>query len=320
MAVYTPLDEATIRRLVEDYGLGELVGWHGIQAGVENSNFFIDTTVRRVILTLYERRVDPADLPFFVGVMEHLAARGVLCPTPLADSRGRVLREVAGRPAACVTFLDGRSVRRATAAQCRALGAALAELHLAGRDYPGARPNDLALAGWRRLFDRIGERAEEVAPGLAAELAGELESLEAIWPEALPRGVIHADLFPDNVFFENDGVSGLIDFYFACTDALAYDLAICLNAWCFERDGAFNTTHARAMTAGYRRVRPLADAEVQALPVLCRGAAFRFLLTRLFDWLNHVEGALVTPKDPLEYVVKNRFHRGIRGPGAYGLG
>lgn len=320
MAVYTPLDEATIRRLVEDYGLGELVGWHGIQAGVENSNFFIETTARRVILTLYERRVDPADLPFFVGVMEHLAARGVPCPTPLADRRGRVLREVAGRPAACVTFLDGRSVRRATAAQCRALGAALAELHLAGRDYPGARPNDLALAGWRRLFDRIGERAEEVAPGLAAELAGELESLEAIWPEALPRGVIHADLFPDNVFFENDGVSGLIDFYFACTDALAYDLAICLNAWCFERDGAFNTTHARAMTAGYRRVRPLADAEVQALPVLCRGAAFRFLLTRLFDWLNHVEGALVTPKDPLEYVVKNRFHRGIRGPGAYGLG
>ncbi|NBB71024.1 MAG: homoserine kinase [Alphaproteobacteria bacterium] len=320
MAVYTPLDEATIRRLVEDYGLGELVGWHGIQAGVENSNFFIETTVRRVILTLYERRVDPADLPFFVGVMEHLAARGVPCPTPLADRDGRVLREVAGRPAACVTFLDGRSVRRATAAQCRALGAALAELHLAGRDYPGARANDLALAGWRRLFDRIGERAEEVAPGLAAELAGELESLEAIWPEALPRGVIHADLFPDNVFFENAGVTGLIDFYFACTDQLAYDLAICLNAWCFERDGAFNTTNARAMTAGYRRVRPLADAEVEALPVLCRGAALRFLLTRLFDWLNHVEGALVTPKDPLEYVVKNRFHRGIRGPGAYGLG
>jgi len=320
LAVYTPLDEATIRRLVGDYGLGELVRWHGIQAGVENSNFFIETTVRRVILTLYERRVDPADLPFFVGVMEHLAARGVPCPTPLADRDGRVLREVAGRPAACVTFLDGRSVRRATAAQCRALGAALAELHLAGRDYAGTRANDLALEGWRRLFDRIGDGADEVAPGLAAELAGELESLEAIWPGELPRGVIHADLFPDNVFFEGEAVTGLIDFYFACTDHLAYDLAICLNAWCFERDGAFNTTHARAMTAGYRRVRPLADAEVDALPVLCRGAAFRFLLTRLFDWLNHVEGALVTPKDPLEYVVKNRFHRGIRGPGAYGLG
>jgi homoserine kinase type II len=320
LAVYTPLDEATIRGLVEDYGLGELVGWHGIQAGVENSNFFIETTVRRVILTLYERRVDPADLPFFVGVMEHLAERGVPCPTPLADRAGRVLREVAGRPAACVTFLDGRSVRRATTAQCRALGAALAELHRAGRDYPGARANDLGLAGWRRLFDRIGERAEEVAPGLAAELAAELASLEAIWPDELPRGVIHADLFPDNVFFESERVTGLIDFYFACTDALAYDLAVCLNAWCFERDGAFNTTNARAMTAGYRRVRPLAEAEVEALPVLCRGAAFRFLLTRLFDRLNHVEGALVTPKDPLEYVVKNRFHRGIRGPGAYGLG
>ncbi len=320
MAVYTPLDETAIRRVVEAYGLGELVGWHGIRAGVENSNFFIETTVRKVILTLYEKRVDPADLPFFLGVMEHLARRGGPCPTPLVDADGRRLREIAGRPAACVTFLEGRSVRRATTAQCRALGGALAELHLAGRDYPGERANDLALAGWRRLFDRIGERAEEVAPGLAAELAGELESLEAIWPEALPRGVIHADLFPDNVFFENAGVTGLIDFYFACTDQLAYDLAICLNAWCFERDGAFNTTNARAMTAGYRRVRPLADAEVEALPVLCRGAALRFLLTRLFDWLNHVEGALVTPKDPLEYVVKNRFHRGIRGPGAYGLG
>ena len=319
MAVYTPLDEATIGALVEAYGLGELVAWHGIQAGVENSNFFIETTARRVILTLYEKRVNPAELPFFLGVMEHLAGRGVPCPTPLADRAGRVLREVAGRPAACVTFLDGRSIRRADAAQCRALGAALAELHLAGRDYPGERANDLGCAGWRRLFDRIGDRADEVAPGLAAELAGELESLEASWPEALPRGVIHADLFPDNVFFAGQRVSGLIDFYFACTDQLAYDLAICLNAWCFERDGAFNTTHARAMTAGYRRVRPLEAGEVAALPVLCRGAALRFLLTRLFDWLNRVEGALVTPKDPLEYVLKNRFHRGIRGPGAYGL-
>ncbi len=319
MAVFTPIDEATVEALVRDYGLGRPVRWHGIQEGVENSNFYIEASERRVILTLYEKRVAPADLPFFLGVMEHLARRGVPCPTPLVDRCGRRLREIAGRPAACVTFLDGRSVRAGTREQCRALGAALAALHQAGRDYPDARPNDLALAGWRQIFERIGDRADEVAPGLAAELAGELESLEGQWPSHLPEGVIHADLFPDNVFFRDATVTGLIDFYFACTDGFAYDLAICLNAWCFERDGAFNATKARALTAGYRAVRPLEAAEIGALPVLCRGAALRFLLTRLHDWLEHVEGALVVRKDPLEYVAKNRFHRGIRGPGAYGL-
>ncbi len=320
MAVYTPVDEATLEALVRAYGLGHLVRWHGIAEGVENSNFYVETSERRLILTLYEKRVDPADLPFFLGIMEHLAARGVPCPTPLVDLEGRTLREVEARPAACVSFLDGRAVRWPRNEHCRALGAALAGLHTAGLDYPGARDNALGPAGWHHLFERTRARADEVAPGLALEIEGELSALDAAWPTDLARGVIHADLFPDNVFFEGNELSGLIDFYFACTDSLAYDLAICLNAWCFERDGAFNATKARLLTAGYHRVRPLADAEIAALPILCRAAALRFLMTRLYDWLHVVEGALVTPKDPMEYVKKNRFHRGIQGPGAYGLG
>lgn len=319
MAVYTPIDAATVGALIDAYDLGELVRWHGIAEGVENSNFYLEASRARVILTLYEKRVDPDDLPFFLGVMEHLAARGVPCPTPLVDRGGHRLREVRGRPAACVSFLDGRSVMRPENAHCRALGAALAGLHVAGLDYAGARANALDLDGWRHLFERTRARADEVTPGLGRELEAELEALEAGWPRDLPKGVIHADLFPDNVFFDRERVTGLIDFYFACTDSLAYDLAICLNAWCFERDGAFNATKARLMTAAYRRVRPLGRSEVEALPILCRGAALRFLLTRLYDWLNVVEGALVTPKDPMEYVKKNRFHRGIETPGAYGL-
>ncbi|MEO1089890.1 MAG: homoserine kinase [Pseudomonadota bacterium] len=319
MAVYTPLDEATIGDLVSSYGLGRLHRWHGIAEGVENSNFFVETERRRVILTLYEKRVDPADLPFFLGLMEHVAARGVSCPVPLADGSGRVLREVAGRPAAVVTFLDGASTRRPTVGHCHSVGAALARLHLAGRGFALQRANRLTLDGWHDLLTATRSRADTVEGGLAQELVAELDALANAWPAALPAGVIHGDLFPDNVFFAGDGVSGLIDFYFACNDLLAYDLAICLNAWCFERDGAFNTTKARAMTAGYAANRSLDAAEIGALPLLCRGAALRFLLTRLYDWLNQPPGALVTPKDPREYLAYNRFHRGIDGPGAYGL-
>ncbi|MDX1542253.1 MAG: phosphotransferase, partial [Geminicoccaceae bacterium] len=226
---------------------------------------------------------------------------------------------LSGRPAAVVSHLPGHSVERVGPAHCAALGRALAELHLAGQDFSGRRPNDLSLDGWRRLAARCGE-ADQVAPGLEAEIRGELEAFGHGWPEDLPRGVIHADLFPDNVFFENGAITGLIDFYFACTDLLAYDIAVCLNAWCFEPDRAFNITKARHLLRGYVERRPLEDAELRALPLLARGAALRFLLTRLFDWQNQVAGALVRPKDPLEYLDKLRFHRGLSGPGAYGLG
>jgi homoserine kinase type II len=211
-------------------------------------------------------------------------------------------------------------VRRHNIEHCHALGDALAHFHLAGADFPMFRANDLSLPGWRPLVKAIGAGADEVVPGLAAEIEKELSYLEQRWPSDLPEGVIHADLFPDNVFFLGDKVSGLIDFYFACNDTLAYDLAICLNAWCFEADGSFNITKARAMLQAYEGVRPLSEAELKWLPTLARGGALRFLLTRTYDWLNTHESALVRTKDPNEYLRKLRFHQRVKSYRDYGLG
>jgi homoserine kinase type II len=251
--------------------------------------------------------------------MDHLAHQGVACPTPVRAKDGEVLRELCGRPAAIVTFLNGMWPRRIEPFHCAAVGGALARLHLAGASFAMVRPNNLGVAGWRRLYEGCRERAGELQPDLAAELGEELAFLESAWPRDLAPGTIHADLFPDNVFFRDRALSGLIDFYFACTDFLAYDIAICLNAWCFESDLSFNVTKARLLIAHYRAARPLADAELTALPLLARGSALRFLLTRLYDWLNQTEGALVRPKDPIEYLKKLRFHRGVTGPAGYGI-
>jgi homoserine kinase type II len=251
--------------------------------------------------------------------MEHLAARGIPCPTPIYGRDGRALRSLAGRPAAIVTFLRGMAHKRLSPNDCAELGAALAGLHQAGADFTLQRKNALAVAGWRKLLSDAAPRADEVMPGLAAELEGEFVHLQKAWPQDLPQGVIHADLFPDNVLFLNGRISGLIDFYFACNDFLAYDLAICLNAWCFEIDRSFNVTKARALLSAYRRIRPMSEAELQALPLLAQGSALRFLLTRLYDWLHTPVGALVKPKDPLEYLHKIRFHRNVADIGAYGL-
>ena len=296
-----------------------MVSCKGIAEGVENSNYLLRTEAGTYILTLYEKRVAPADLPFFIALMEHLAAQGIACPTPIKARDGEALRRLCGRPAAIISFLDGMWPRRIRPFHCAAVGDALARLHLAGASFPLRRANDLSVAGWRRYFEACRDRAHEVREGLAEELGQEIEALERAWPATLPTGVIHADLFPDNVFFRGERVSGLIDFYFACTDFLAYDLAICLNAWCFESDGSFNVTKARLLLASYRTVRPLAAEEFAALPLLARGSALRFLLTRLYDWLNHPPGALVRRKDPLEYLQKLRFHRQVASPAAYGL-
>jgi homoserine kinase type II len=319
MAVYTDVPDDDLRGFVGQYDIGEVVSCKGIAEGVENSNFLLRTDTGTFILTLYEKRVDPKDLPFFIALMEHLASRGLACPTPLRGRDGVALRHLCGRRAAIITFLDGMWPRRIQPFHCAGVGRALAELHLAGSDFAMSRPNNLSLAGWRQLYEACRERAHEVRPGLAEELAEELVEFEAEWPRDLPSGVIHADLFPDNVFFRGDKLSGIIDFYFACTDFFAYDLAICLNAWCFESDGSFNVTKAQLMLSNYRTVRPISEAELAALPLLARGSALRFLLTRLYDWLNHPEGALVRPKDPIEYLQKLRFHRSVGGPGAYGL-
>ncbi|MDE0814965.1 MAG: homoserine kinase [Alphaproteobacteria bacterium] len=319
MAVYTEVGDEDLIAFIAEYDLGDVVSCKGIAEGVENTNYLIQTTLGRYILTLYEKRVKESDLPFFLGLIEHLAAQEVSCPVPLHGRDGKALRQLCDRPAAMVSFLDGMWPRRIKPGHCSALGAALAQLHVAGDSYPVERPNALSVQAWRPLFDACAARADTVSPGLSTILARELDHLESHWPEDLPTGVCHADLFPDNVFFIGGDLSGIIDFYFACTDFFAYDLAICLNAWCFERDNSFNITKARLMLSRYRTVRPFSDAEVQALPLLARGSALRFLLTRLYDWLHHPEGALVQPKDPLDYLAKLSFHQTVNGPEAYGL-
>ncbi len=319
MAVYTEVSDEDIAAFVEQYDIGAVTSFKGIAEGVENSNYLLLTDRALYSVTLYEKRVARSDLPFFLCLMEHLAERGVPCPTPIHGRDGEALRELCGRPAAIISFLSGVWPRRAQPEHCAALGEALARLHLAGADFDMRRPNALSVAGWRPLLASCEGRADSVEPGLAGVLEAELSHLEAAWPGELPSGVIHADLFPDNVFFSGFRLTGLIDFYFACNDHLAYDLAVCLNAWCFERSGEFNITKARQLLSAYRRVREFSPAELAALPLLARGAALRFLLTRLYDWLNRVEDALVKPKDPLEYLRKLRFHQDVSGPAEYGL-
>ncbi len=319
MAVYTEVTDEAVAAYVAEYAIGTVVAFRGIAEGVENSNFSLRTTAGDYILTLYEKRVDPAELPWFLGLMEHLATHGITCPQPVRARDGAALRRLAGRAACITTFLPGVWPRRVRQAHCAPVGTALAGLHVAGMDYPAERPNALGPAGWQPLLDRCLPRADEVQPGLGAVLTAALARILARWPSGLPHGHIHADLFPDNVFFLDGRLSGLIDFYFAATDLLAYDLAICLNAWCFEPDLSFNVTKARAMLRAYAARRPLLAAERAALPVLCQGAAIRFLLTRLYDWVNTPPGALVTRKDPLEYLGRLRFHLLATDEHAYGL-
>jgi len=319
MAVYTDVAVEELEDFLAGYDLGELLSYKGIAEGVENSNFLLHTTKGAYILTLYEKRVALQDLPFFIGLMEHLHARGLNCPQPVKNRRGEALGKLAKRPAAVVTFLEGIWIRRPNAGHCGAVGAALAKLHLAGADFPMKRKNALSVAGWNALYAQAAARADNVHRNLAGTIASELDHCARHWPEHLPHGIIHADLFPDNVFFLGSELSGLIDFYFACTDTLAYDIAICLNAWCFEQDHSYNVTKGRALLQGYERVRPLSEEEREALPLLCRGAALRFLLTRLVDWLSVPAGALVRPKDPLEYYRKLRFHQAVAGFRDYGL-
>lgn len=319
MAVYTDVDDEELIAFLATYDLGELLSCKGIAEGVENSNFFLHTSAGNFILTLYEKRVAEQDIPFFLQLMEHLSARGLTCPQPVRNRAGAALGRLAGRPAAIVTFLEGYSVHHPETAHCAQLGDALAKLHLAGEGFPLRRANALSVGGWRPLFAPFAGRADEVAPGLGEIVGAELNRLERDWPRDLPSGVIHADLFPDNVFFIGDKISGLIDFYFACTDALAYDLAICLNAWCFDARGAYDRDKGRALLDAYRRARPLEKAEIEHFPLLARGAALRFLLTRFVDWLDVPPGALVRPKDPLEYLARLRFHHTIERAADYGL-
>ena len=319
MAVYTDVSFEELEALLRDYDVGQPLSFKGIAEGVENSNFYLQTDRGAFFLTLYEKRVSEADLPFFLGLMEHLAARSIACPQPIRRRDGGQWSTLNGRPAALVTFLNGLSLKRPDAVHCAAAGAALARMHAAGADFAIARPNALGPEGWGELVAKTAEGADGIETGLRELIAGSHSEILAHWPAGLPRGVIHADLFPDNVLFMSASVSGLIDFYFACNDAYAYDLAVMLNAWCFESDGGFNVTKSASLIGAYRRERELSEAEIAALPVLCAGAALRFLLTRLYDRLNHDPNALVRPKDPRDFSRRLRFHARVRTAAEYGL-
>ena len=320
MAVYTQVTETGLGEFMGAYDLGPVVAFEGIVEGVENTNYALQTESGRYVLTLYEKRVAADDLPFFLGLMEHLAGRGIACPVPVHGRDGQSLRSLCGQPAAITSFLEGRQVERISTPHCRRVGAALAALHQSGASYPLRRANSLSVAGWRKLLAASAARAHEIAPNLVETVTAEIAALESAWPGDLPSGIIHGDLFPDNVFFQGERLSGIIDFYFACEDALVYDVAICLNAWCFDRTGVFHPARAVQLFAGYESVRALSAPEIEAFPRLARGAAVRFLLTRVHDTLHPPSGALVEPKEPLDYLKRLDFHRAAAGPQAYGLG
>ncbi len=319
MAVYTKVSESEASAFLDAYNIGNLVALTGIKAGVENTNYRLNTDRGAFILTLYEKRMKPEELPFFLNLMAYLAARGILCPQPIVNRHGKMVGDLAGKKAAMVTHLSGESRTLILPEHCAALGRNLAEMHLAVGDFKESRSNSMGLDSWRSLAQSIGKAADDFVPELSSRIRRELQSLYENWPQDLPEGIIHADLFPDNVLFDGDNLSGFIDFYFACRDFFAYDLAICLNAWCFEQHRGFNLTKASAMMRAYDAVRPLSVAEKKALPVLARGSALRFMLSRMYDSLNTSSEALVKMKDPKEYLYRLDFHAQAPDASAYGV-
>ncbi len=311
MAVYTPVPFDELQAFITRYDIGALEQADGILQGVENTNYLLRTTRGKYILTLFEKRVKAEDVPFFMGLMQHGAAKGLPCPAPVADRHGVIIQQLRGHSAAITTFLEGHMVEEVTLRHCRQLGGLLGEFHEKCADFRMDRPNPLSFSGWAKLAEAVAPRADEIAPGLAALIADELAYQQRHFPKAgtLPYGPIHADAFMDNVFFKDNVLSGIIDFYFACQDFFAYDVAITINAWCFENQKTFAPLRARSILEGYYLVRALDDTEHAAMPTLLRAASLRYLLTRTYDKLNHPPGAMVTPHDPMEYRNKLMFFR-----------
>ena len=319
MAVYTELTKSDISEFLNSYKIGDLITFEGIIEGVENSNFKLNTSKNNFILTVFEKRVDSKDLPFFIKLMNHLYKKNIKCPCPIIDIDGNYIKEIKDKPSVIVSYVQGKWIKSIKNIHCEQLGQNLAKMHLASNDFKLSRYNSMGMNEWSSLFSNFNSERKSQYNEIYDIIKKELIFIKKEWPKDLPSGVIHADLFQDNVFFENDIFSGIIDFYFACNDFYAYELAVCLNAWCFERDQSFNITKARLILNNYQKERPLIKEEKEYFPILSRGAALRFLLTRLNDLIFHPKDAKVNPKNPVEYLKILQFHQKIKSISEYGL-
>ena len=315
MAVYTKISEKELNDFFSKYNLGKLLGHRGIKEGIENTNYFINTEKGNFILTVYEKRVEEKDLPFFISLMRNLFDKNFPSPKPIINKNGNYISEISGKKAAVVSFLDGSAKRILNPNDCYEIGINSAKLHLITKDLAGKRENKLSINSWRKIYNKVKKDCSKIHPNLISVIEKNLDEIEKNWPKDIPSGIIHADLFPDNIFFKNNKLSGIIDFYFSCNDFYAFEIAICLNALCFEGKNenlSFNVTKAKKFIDGYSSIRKLTEKEKESLKILCQGAAIRFLLTRVFDYLNLTEGAIVKIKDPIEYLKRLEFHNNVK--------
>ena len=315
MAVYTKLSENKLKEFFSKYNLGDLLSYKGIAEGIGNTNYFVQTEKGKFILTLYEKRVEEKDLPFFISLMKNLFDKNFLCPQPIINKNGNYISEISGKKAAVVSFLNGYSKKNLSPDECFMVGEATAKLHLITKDLTGKRENKLSVKSWRNIYDKVKKDCSKIHPNLSSIIEKNLDEIENNWPKNIPSGIIHADLFPDNIFFKDNEISGIIDFYFSCFDSYSFEIAICLNALCFEGKNenlSFNVTKAKKFVDGYSSIRKLTVEEKKSLKVLCQGAAIRFLLTRVFDYLNLTKEAIVKIKDPIEYLKRLEFHDSVK--------
>ena len=312
MAVYTKIDNTKIRRILSYYDLGKLNQFKGIEEGIENTNYFLSIEKKKFILTIYEKRVKSEDLPFFSDLMLSLNKSNFKCPAPILNKQNKTITDFEGKKLMIVSFLEGKAKKNLSPMNCKSIGAEVAKMHKLTKDFKFRRENDLSIKSWRKLFDSVKSKCSKIHKDLPKLIEENLTDVEKNWPKNLPRGIIHADLFHDNIFFLKDKFSGIIDFYFSCEDFFAFEIAICFNALCFDglkEDLSFNVTKAKNFIDGYTSIRKLDEEEKKYIKVLSQGAALRFLLTRVFDALNTVEGAIVKIKDPIEYLKRLEFHK-----------
>jgi len=315
MAVYTKLSEEKLNNFFLKYNLGKLLNYKGIKEGIENTNYFIQTEKGKFILTLYEKRVNEKDLPFFISLMKNLFEKNFPSPEPIINKNGNYISEIDGKKAAVISFLEGNSKKILNPDDCYNVGVNTAKLHEITKDLTGKRQNELSIESWRNIYNKVKNDCCKIHKDLPNIIEKNLDSIEKKWPKNIPSGIIHADLFSDNIFFKKNKLSGIIDYYFSCYDFYAFEIAICLNALCFEgrsENLSFNVTKAKKFIDGYSNIRKISLDEKESLKILCQGAAMRFLLTRVFDFLNLTEGAIVKIKDPIEYLKRLEFHNNVK--------